>query len=333
MLANVNPMNKSKLIHLNTEIPQALAGTRLDSALAKLFPDYSRARLQHWIKTSKVLVDGKALKAKEKISAGQLIEIEAMLEAEVSWQAQAIDLNIVYEDDDLLVLNKPAGIVVHPGAGNPDHTLVNAILHHAPECELLPRAGMVHRIDKDTSGLLVIAKTLAAHTSLVQQIQEKQAKREYLALVDGLMIAGAHVDAAIGRHPTSRKKMAVRIDEGKPAITHYRIKEKFRAHTLLTVQLETGRTHQIRVHMAHIQHPIVGDQTYNKRLTIPKNASQALIDALRQFKRQALHAYRLSFTHPITAAPLSFEIAIAKDMENLIQLLRADQNANRNHSS
>jgi 23S rRNA pseudouridine1911/1915/1917 synthase len=311
----------SQPISLATIIPENLHGTRLDQALAILFPDYSRARLQTWIRDGKVMVDEKRLRAKDKVQTGQQIHIETILEAAITWEGQAIQLDIIYEDKSLLIVNKPAGLVVHPAAGNPDSTLVNALLHHAPELKNLPRAGIVHRLDKDTSGLLVVARTLPAHTYLTTQIQAHNVKREYLAIVNGTFTAGGVVDAAMGRHPRQRTKMAV-VESGKHAVTHYRIFERFRAHTALQIFLETGRTHQIRVHMAHIAHALVGDPLYGNRLKIPAGCSDELQQLLRGFKRQALHAKKLSFIHPDTGEEMQWEAAIPGDIEALMACLR-----------
>lgn len=307
-------------IHHSKIIPDSMAGLRLDQALSKLFPDYSRARLQQWIKHGEILVNNNTCKPRYKIVGGEAVTIQAELIEEVEWQAEPIQLAILYEDKDIIVINKPAGLVVHPGAGNPAGTLVNALLHHAPELEQLPRAGIVHRIDKETSGLLVVAKTLAAHTHLVAAMQVHEITREYEAVVIGVMTAGATINEPIARHPKQRTKMAV-VHNGKRAITHYRVIKRFAAHTHISVQLETGRTHQIRVHMAHIQHPIVGDPLYAGRLQIPTGASIELANTLRQFKRQALHAKRLSLVHPITKEPMSWEANTPEDIQQLLYTL------------
>lgn len=315
-------------ISLQALVPEALGGSRLDHALSALFPDYSRSRLQTWVRDGNVLIDGKLLRAKDKVKPGQLIRIEAYLQSETAWQGQPIDLDIVFEDDSLLVVNKPAGLVVHPAAGNPDRTLVNALLHHAPELIHLPRAGIVHRLDKDTSGLLVIARTLPAHHHLVAQIQSRTVKREYLAIVNGTFTAGGTVEAPLARHPHQRTRMAV-VASGKPAITHYRIAERFRAHTALQVFLETGRTHQIRVHMAHIGHPLIGDATYGGRLRLPPKCTTALQTVLPNFKRQALHAHRLTLTHPKSLQVLEWQAVVPEDMQLLLQALREDKSEPR----
>jgi 23S rRNA pseudouridine1911/1915/1917 synthase len=309
-------------IKLHSVIPENLAGTRLDRALALIFPDYSRTRLKEWLTSGQIKLDGHTAEPKQKVKGDEVIEILAELPPEPSMEAQDIPLAIIYEDRSILIINKPVGLVVHPAAGNPDHTLLNALLHHAPTLATLPRAGLVHRIDKDTSGLLVVAKTLEAHTSLVKQLQDKTVNREYQAIVKGECISGGTVDAPIARHPQQRTHMAV-IENGKPAVTHYRILEKFKGYTRLKVILETGRTHQIRVHMAHINYPIVGDQTYGGGLKVPANTTDDRKQVLRQFKRQALHAERLGLIHPDTKEAIVFEAPLPEDMLNLLKTLRS----------
>ncbi|GAB1152696.1 MAG: 23S rRNA pseudouridine(1911/1915/1917) synthase RluD [Shewanella algae] len=311
-------------INLKSEISATQTGLRLDQALAELFPDYSRTRIKEWILDGKVSVDGTVVnKPREKVLESQEIEVQATLEEEVHAEAQAIDLNIVYEDDHILVINKQAGLVVHPGAGNSDGTLMNALLHHCPEIEHVPRAGIVHRLDKDTTGLMVVAKTVEAQTHLVAALQARDITREYEAIVLGTMTAGGTVDEPIGRHPTKRTHMAVH-HSGKPAVTHYRVAEKFRAHTRLRLRLESGRTHQIRVHMAHIGHVLVGDPVYGGRPKPPKAASEAFFEVLKNFKRQALHAVRLELVHPITCELMSWQAPIPEDMVELTKALRKD---------
>lgn len=309
-------------IHLSGQVPETLAGRRLDQALAELFPEYSRSRLQQWIRSGSVLLDDQAVTSKQRVSGGENIEIHARLEAQGEVLAQDIPLQVCFEDEHLLVLNKPAGLVVHPAAGNPDGTLQNALLHYDPELAAVPRAGIVHRLDKETSGLMVVARTLIAHNSLVAQLQARSMGREYLALTQGVLTAGGTVDAPIGRHPRDRLRMAV-VTSGKPAVTHYRVLERFAAHTLTQVRLETGRTHQIRVHMAHIHYPLVGDPMYGGRHRIPRGASPALRDTVQNFQRQALHAVRLQLEHPVTAESLSWEVAIPSDFNDLLSILRA----------
>lgn len=311
-------------IHLQETIPEGFATLRLDQALAKLFPQFSRSRLTAWLKTGQITLDNQVLKAKTKVQGGEVIIVQASYEVLTAAQPQAIPLTIIFEDESLIVLNKTAGLVVHPGAGNPDHTLVNALLHHCPDLVSIPRAGIIHRLDKDTTGLMVIAKTLPMHHYLVTLLKDRAIKRHYVAIVGGMLISGATIATQMGRHPKQRLKMAV-IDAGKSAITHYRIIERFRAHSYLDIALETGRTHQIRVHMAHIHHPIVGDHLYGGRLKIPKATDPLLQQALRQFKRQALHARKLQFTHPISKQLQQWEAPIPQDMEDLLTLLQADK--------
>ena len=309
---------------LTARVPEELAGMRLDQCLAEIFPDYSRSKLQTWLKDGRVLVDGEQRKGREKLDGGEEIELDAEAEQVVEYDAEDIPLDIVYEDESILIVNKPAGLVVHPAVGNWTGTLVNALLNHVPSLDTLPRAGIVHRIDKDTSGLLMVAKTLQAHNSLVEQLQERTIHREYLALVKGWMTAGGTVDQPIGRHPVDRKRNAVRRD-GKEAVTHYRLEQRFKRHTLIRVKLETGRTHQIRVHMSHINYPLVGDQTYGGRFQMPAECNPALADALRNFKRQALHATKLGLDHPETGEYMEWEQPMPEDMQNLIKLLTENE--------
>jgi 23S rRNA pseudouridine1911/1915/1917 synthase len=307
-------------------VPVTAAGRRFDQTVAEMFPDYSRSRLTGWIKEGKVLLDGASAAPRQLVRGGEKVELEAELENEVHAQAEDIALDIRFEDDDLMVVDKPMGLVVHPGAGNPTGTMLNALLHHNPGLAELPRGGIVHRLDKDTAGLMVVAKTLAAHTRLVEMLSRHEVRRQYEAVVLGTMVAGGTVDEPIGRHQHDRLKQGVRdvIDGGKESVTHYRIRERFRAHSLIQCNLETGRTHQIRVHMAHIGHPLVGDQLYGNGLRLPRGASQELIDALRGFRRQALHAEKLGFDHPITGEYLEFDSPRPADQDALIEALRAD---------
>jgi 23S rRNA pseudouridine1911/1915/1917 synthase len=316
-------MNTTQHIKQQLIIPDDDANLRLDLSLSKLLPEYSRTQIQDWIESGAILLDGQPAKSRTKVRGGEQVTVDALIKQQPAWEAQPIPLNIVHEDDSILIINKPAGLVVHPGAGNANSTLLNALLHHAPELQQLPRAGIVHRLDKETSGLLVIAKTTAALRSLTQQIKKRTMSREYKCIVYGKFISGGKVDASMDRHPLQRKRMAV-VDNGKPAITHYRIAEKYRSMTLLTIKLETGRTHQIRVHMAHIRHPVVGDPVYGGRVQLAKHMTPALIQGLRQFKRQSLHAFALGFDHPETGDPVRFEIPLPEDMQNLIRLLRED---------
>jgi 23S rRNA pseudouridine1911/1915/1917 synthase len=307
-------------------IPEASAGSRLDQVLSGHFPEFSRSRLQQWIKLGLVALDGRPCKAKQRVRGGELIELQPIPQDEVEDEAQAIELNVVYEDTHLLVINKPAGLVMHPAAGNPDGTLLNGLLNHYQPLQQIPRAGIVHRLDKETSGLLVVAKNLQSQHALVEQLQARSVKREYLAIVQGEMIAGGTVDAPIGRHPVNRLRMTVH-ETGKHAVTHYRIEQRYRAHTLLRVRLETGRTHQIRVHMHHIRHPLLGDPLYGGRLKLPAGISDELAGALKDFKRQALHATRLELRHPDTAEQMAWEAPVPADMQRLIALLSEDAKA------
>lgn len=308
------------MIHLTATIPDELSGHRLDQALSILFPEHSRSRITQWIKQQHVKVNEKCLRPKDKVLGGELIVIEAPLPVEISHEAEAIQLALVYEDDELLIINKPAGLVVHPAAGNQQGTLLNALLFHCPQLSQLPRAGIVHRLDKDTTGLLVIAKTLTAHTHLVRELQEHLIKREYEAIIKGVLTSGGRVDAPIGRHPTQRTHMAV-VSNGREATTHYRVLHRYAAHTHIKLELETGRTHQIRVHMAHIKHPITGDQVYGGRPFFPKACNDELKTALEKFTRQALHAVRLTLKHPTSGEMLTWEAPLPADMQHLLKLL------------
>jgi 23S rRNA pseudouridine1911/1915/1917 synthase len=310
--------------YFNTIIPANLAGYRLDKALAELLPSYSRARLQQCIRDGQVIVNTQPWQGKDKVQGGEEVQITIAPVAEVPWTAQILPLTLLYEDEDVLIVNKPAGVVVHPGAGNQDSTLVNALLHHAPELVQLPRAGIIHRLDKDTSGVLVVARSLAAHTQLTRQLQARQFTREYQAIVTGVLVAGGTIDAPLGRHPTHRTKMAVRED-GRPAITHYRIIQRYRAHTHLRVRLETGRTHQIRVHLAYQHYPILGDPVYGGRLYLPPASSDNFIKTLHDFQRQALHAERLGFLHPLTGEPMEWTAPLPEDLQNLLMALEHDK--------
>jgi 23S rRNA pseudouridine1911/1915/1917 synthase len=302
-------------------IPAACADRRVDQVLAEVFPQFSRSRLQQWIRGGMVRLNGEPLRPRDKVAGGEVVEITAVIAEETPWQGEAMPLNIVYQDASLLVINKPSGVVVHPAAGHRGGTLVNALLHYAPELVRVPRGGIVHRLDKDTSGLMVVARTLEAHTALVAQIQGRQVQREYLALVYGELTAGGRVEAPVGRHPVRRQRMAV-TDAGKAAATQYRVVERFTGFTLVRAILETGRTHQIRVHMAHIRHPVVGDPVYG-RLRLPKGADAALSAVLRGFKRQALHAERLSLVHPATGEVMAWRAPLPDDFTHLLEVLGA----------
>lgn len=304
-------------MHHHLTIPADCAGLRLDQALARLFPSHSRSRLQNWLKAGRVSLDGGKHDAKFKVWGGESLEVDAAPPPEeVAETPEDIPLTVVYEDEDLLVIDKPAGLVVHPGSGNWSGTLLNALLHHAPRLAGVPRAGIVHRLDKDTSGLLVVAKTLEAQTDLVRQLQARTVKRHYLALAHGLIAGPGTVDAPVGRHPSQRTKMAV-VQSGRVAVTRYLVKEHFARTTLVECQLETGRTHQIRVHMACIGHPLVGDATYGLR-----RCGNAALDA---FSRQALHAFRLGLNHPSTGEAMCWDASLPDDFERLLGGLRAER--------
>lgn len=311
-------------IELTNTVKDAQLGQRLDQAIAELFSDFSRSRLKDWLLDGKVQVDGEVVtKPRTKVMGGEVIVLHAELEDEERWEAQDIPLDIVYEDDDIIVINKPRGFVVHPGAGTPDGTVLNALLHHFPDIAEVPRAGIVHRLDKDTTGLMVVAKTVPAQTRLVRALQKRNITREYEAIAIGRMTAGGRVEQPIGRHSTKRTLMAV-APLGKPAVTHYRVAEHFREHTRIRLRLETGRTHQIRVHMAYLQHPLLGDTAYGGRARIPRGATPELAEKIRQFDRQALHAVMLKFEHPITGEELEFHAPVPDDMVAMGDALRTD---------
>jgi 23S rRNA pseudouridine1911/1915/1917 synthase len=304
-------------------IPPHYAGMRLDQALALLWPAYSRSRVKDWIKAGYIQMDGHAARPRDAVLGGERIQAQLPQVQSVDAEPQRLSLTICYQDAHLIVIDKPAGLVVHPAAGNPDGTLLNGLLHYAPELAGLPRAGLIHRLDKDTSGLLVVARTLHAHRSLVAQLKERTVEREYQAVVTGVMTGGGSVNAPLGRHPVDRKRMAV-VTAGKPALTHYRVKERFAYHTHIQVRLETGRTHQIRVHMAHIRYPIVGDPVYGGRSRHLNHLLHRCREALSQFPRQALHAVRLSVQHPETGEPMEWHSPVPADMSELLTLLRTN---------
>lgn len=312
---------------LSVTVPERHGGKRLDQTLALLCPQHSRARLQGWIKAGFVTVDGASLAQKDAVRDGQVIEINALLEnRNENWTGQALPLDIIHEDEHLIVVNKPPGLVVHPGAGNPDRTLVNALLHHCPKLAQAPRAGIVQRLDKDTSGIMVVAKSLAAHTKLVKDLQARAITREYRALVHGELIGGGAVEAPIGRHPLLRTRMAV-VAKGRPAITHYRIIGRHPGCTELKVTLETGRTHQIRVHLAHLGHPVVGDPHYGGRKRLAKNIPAMLKERLAAFPRQALHARRLALKHPADGKPVAWSAPLPEDLAALLEGLKGNAGA------
>jgi 23S rRNA pseudouridine1911/1915/1917 synthase len=304
-------------------VPDEFAGLRLDRALAQMFPEYSRSRLKEWFLAGAITVEGGPKRPRDAVSGGETVTFQPVAEQAVRAEPEPIALDIVHEDDELLVVNKPAGLVVHPGAGNPAGTLMNGLLHHVSTLEEIPRAGIIHRLDKDTSGLLLVAKTLTAHTALVRLLAEREISRHYLAVCNGVLTGGGTVREPIGRHPVDRKRMSVQ-QNGKPAVTHYTVKERFKAATLVNVKLETGRTHQIRVHFAHRRHALVGDQVYGGRLALPKGASDELVQVLRHFKRQALHATRLAFLHPVSGEPIDLDVDPPKDFQMLVEIMRRD---------
>jgi 23S rRNA pseudouridine1911/1915/1917 synthase len=304
-------------------VPEELAGQRLDQALAQMFPQFSRSRLKSWILQGFVTVDERKMRPRDAVAGGEMVHLQPQAEIAVISEPEPLELDIAFEDDDLLVVNKPAGLVVHPGAGNTRGTLMNGLLHRLPGLEQLPRAGIVHRLDKETSGLMLVAKNLEAHTSLVRLLADREIHRHYVAVCTGVLTGGGTIDAPIGRHPTERVKMSVQ-SKGKPAITHFRVKQRFAAHTYISVQLETGRTHQIRVHFAHRRHSLVGDPVYGGRLALPAGASIELQEVLRRFRRQALHAIRLAFSHPRTGAEVDCEMQPPDDFAALIAALKKD---------
>lgn len=313
---------KKKLI-----IPQELQGKRIDQALSALWPDCSRMQIIQWLREGSIRVNQNTYKPKQKIKGGEMIEWTPLPSVKTADIPEFIALSIVYEDDSILIIDKPAHLVVHPGAGNEQGTLLNALLYHDSQLAQLPRAGIIHRLDKDTSGLLIIAKTLPAYTRLVRDLQRRKITREYEAVVCGALTGGGIIDLPIGRHNAQRKKMAIQ-ENGKSAITRYVVKERFRAHTHIRVKLETGRTHQIRVHLASQGYPLVGDPLYGGRMKVPKRAHPELLEALRQFKRQALHAVFLRFNHPKTGESVEYHSPLARDIQHVLNLLRKDTSSN-----
>lgn len=311
-------------IHEQTSIPEHLSGERLDVALTEMYPDFSRSRLQQWIQQGNILLDGKQVKPKVKVLVDQKLSLDIEIETpDDVCIAEDIPLAIIYEDDAIIVLDKPAGLVVHPAAGHRSGTLQNALLYHDSALSEVPRAGIIHRLDKDTTGIMVVARTLQAHKHLVDHLQRREIRREYQALVHGVMTGGGSVDAAIGRHPHDRKRMTIRED-GKPAVTHYRLIKRYRTHTHLHLKLESGRTHQIRVHMQSLRHAIVGDPVYGSRSTLPAGASEEFKQVLKAFDRQALHAWQLSLQHPESGEEMSWQAPLPDDMQNLIAAMEQD---------
>lgn len=305
------------------QVPDSLAGRRFDVAVAELFPEYSRSRLSAWIRSGDLLLDGRTARPRDLLAGGETVTLDAVPEEQTSDAPEDIPLSVLHEDADVLVIDKPAGMVVHPGAGNRTGTLVNGLLYRDPGLAALPRAGIVHRLDKDTSGVMVVARNLQAHAAVVEQLSSRSVHRQYLAIVVGALVSGGTADAPIDRHPRDRLRMAVRED-GREAVTHFRLRERFRAHTALECRLETGRTHQIRVHMQHLRHPIVGDPLYGGPLKLPRGASEELVAALRGLRRQALHAETLEFLHPRTGQPLRASAPVPADLRELMRLLRED---------
>jgi 23S rRNA pseudouridine1911/1915/1917 synthase len=319
-----SPNGLDQRVERRATVPAALAGRRFDQIAATLFGEFSRSRLKSWIVAGDLQVNAQPRQPRAKLQMGDELQLQVILQVEGDWQAQDIELPIIYQDEALLVVDKSAGLVVHPAAGHRDGTVLNALLHHCPDLAQLPRAGIVHRLDKDTTGLMVVARQLSSHADLVAQLQARTVKRQYLALVNGVPRAGGTVNAPLGRHPVQRKQMAVVARGGKEAITHYRVIERFAAHSLLKLDLETGRTHQIRVHMAHLGYPLLGDPVYGGRLKLPPGCTDDLRLALRGFKRQALHAWRLGLVHPHTSQPMQWQVAMPDDMLTMLRLLRGE---------
>ncbi len=313
---------------VSVSIPPEYAGQRLDQTLAGLLPDFSRSQIQKWIRSGNVLVDAALPRARDKVQGGEEVTVSVPREPAAAWEAQSIPLDVVFQDEHLLVINKPAGLVVHPAAGNWEGTLLNALLSFDPELGQLARAGIVHRLDKETSGLLVVARSERARRHLIDQLRERTLEREYLAVVCGVMVAGGTVDAPIGRHRVHRTRMAVN-PAGKAAVSHYRVEARYRAHSLLRIKLESGRTHQIRVHMAHLHFPILGDPVYGGRLHIPAASSESFAAALRGFRRQALHAARLGLIHPVSGKAMSWTSPLPADMQELVKALETDAKTHR----
>jgi 23S rRNA pseudouridine1911/1915/1917 synthase len=311
-------------IRREARVPAELAGMRVDRAAAELFADYSRASLSRWIQEGALCVDGAAVKPKSRLVGGEWLRLDAALVDREDWAgAEPIDFRVAYEDEHLLVIDKPAGLVVHPGAGNPRGTLVNGLLDYRPDLALLPRAGIVHRLDKDTSGLLLVACTLPAQHALSKMLGRREIARRYLALAEGRLTGGMDIDKPIGRDHGQRTRQAVRAD-GRAALTRVRVLERYRAHTLVEATLETGRTHQIRVHMASVGHPLVGDGRYGARGRLPVQPDLRTVEVIRGFRRQALHAWKLGLAHPVTGEPLEFRSEPPADLQALMDVLAED---------
>jgi len=314
-----------KLIQQQFRIENEYSGFRFDQAVNRLLPDFSRSKVQEWIQQGFICLNNQAAKPKQRVYTGDLIDLDIPQLAKITDQPEDIDFDVVHQDDEIIVVNKPANLVVHPAAGHDTGTLVNGLLNIDSNLQQLPRAGIVHRLDKDTTGIMVVARTLKAHASLVDQLQRRLVKREYIAITQGVVTAGRTIETGIARHPENRKKMSVQA-YGKTAITHFQVVEKFPHHSLIKVQLETGRTHQIRVHMAHLRYPLLGDLTYGGRQRTPAGISAKLMSQLNEFKRQALHAQRLSFEHPGSGQHCSFEAPVPEDFENILDALRESVN-------
>ncbi|SFV79919.1 Ribosomal large subunit pseudouridine synthase D [hydrothermal vent metagenome] len=306
---------------LNIIIPDRLIGQRIDASIAKMLPDYSRSKITAWVRSGAALINDKTFKPKEKVLGGEIVALTIKQEKTNDWQAEDIPLDIVFEDDDIIVVNKPVGLVTHPGAGNWTGTLANALLHFDPNLANLDRVGIVHRLDKNTSGLMVVARSELAQKNLVEQLQTHSVSREYSAIVYGHMISGGTVDEPIGRDPKDRIKQAV-VEDGKDAVTHYRVIDRFAHHTHVKAILETGRTHQIRVHMSYIDHPLIADPMYGGKIRFPKKADEQLKDVLKGFKRQALHAKKLTLTHPISGEEMSWKAPLPQDLQDLLKALQ-----------
>lgn len=309
--------DKHEQIRVSARADSSHAGLRLDQLAAVLFPDYSRARLQKWIRNGELTVDGRPARPTQRVTGTETLQLDAAVELDETVRSQDIPIDVIFADEDIIVVNKPAGLVVHPAAGNPDSTLQNALLHYDEGLAALPRSGIVHRLDKETSGVMVVARSLRAHTSLVEQLQGRTMKRVYRAVATGMITAGGTVDAPIGRHPRHRKRMAV-VGNGKPAVSHYRVLKRFNGATYIEVSLESGRTHQIRVHMTHIGHPLAGDPVYGRGLKLKRGFPAGLVESIRAFPRQALHAYRLSLEHPGSGENVRFVAPLPEDFEQLL---------------
>ena len=309
-----------KLIQQSFQVEKQHAGNRLDQALQQLLPDYSRSRIQHWIQQGYVVINHQVCKPRQKVFSGDRIDLDVPEQVVLTDRPQPVEFDVLHQDDDIIVVDKPAGLVVHPAAGHADGTLVNGLLALDERLQQLPRAGIVHRLDKDTTGVMVVARNLSAHSWLVEELQARRVRREYLAIARGVVTAGRRIETEMGRHPQNRKKMAV-VDDGKPAITNFQVLRRFGHFSLIKVQLETGRTHQIRVHMAYLQYPLLGDPLYGGRGQVPAAADAELVTAIRGFSRQALHAERLGFVHPRSREPVSFEAPLPDDFARMLEVL------------